>query len=291
MLICALIFIAFIIAIKIYTINIISQKTEKTNTTFFKQPDTTEVFVLGTLHRTTEKVDYNDLYNLLEIIKPNLILFETDSLYFDNNMNLKSKWWKVILPKFLDKFKQSNLEEFAVQKYIFHNKYAIVRPYEWSNRDKFHKENRILTTPNKVFQKLEKLNSTNQLSTNQKNILEDYYNLTNQLEDFGENTLYEINTAFQDSIARGRQNAQYHKIKTIIDSNDNLIEFREFYRINEKYWDIRNLAMVSNIEKYIKLYPNTRIVVLNGYYHRYYLRHELKKKEADLNFLLKEIEH
>lgn len=286
LLLLAIIFVAF----KLHTYAYIRQKTSFTNQKLFIAPNTTEVFILGTLHKSTDNVTYDDLYNLLEKIKPNIILFETDSSSFDKEMNFKTRWWRMKLPDLLDKYKQSNLEEIAVQKYLYHNKNAIVRPYEWSLRDKFHKEYNILTTPNLVFQKLDKLNSNNKLTRTQKSVLENFYSLTNQLDKFGDSTLYEINTAFQDSIARDRQNVQYHQIKTIIDINDSLIEFREFYKINEAYWDLRNLAMVSNIEKYIKQNPKSRIVVLNGYFHRYYLRQELIKKETVLKFKLKEIE-
>ena len=286
-----LLFLAAIVAtLKLHTYTYIRQKTSFTNQKTFIQPDTTEVFILGTLHKTTKNVSYDDLYNLLEIIKPNIILFEADSLKFDKEMNLTTRWSRMKLPDFLDKYKQSNLEEIAVQKYLYHNKNTIVRPYEWGLRDKFHKENQILTTPNLIFQKLEDLNSNNKLTDNQKNVLENFYSLTKQLEIFGDSTLYEINTELQDSIARKRQNSQYHSIKTIIDSNSNLKEFREFYKINEAYWDLRNLAMASNIVKYIKLNPKSRIVVLNGYFHRYYLRQELIKKQTELNFVLKKIE-
>ena len=45
--------------------------------------------------------------------------------------------------------------------------------------------------------------------------------------------------------------------------------------------------MAQNILKQIKLNPNKKIVVLNGFYHRYYLIDELKKYEADYGFTLK----
>lgn len=280
-----------IVCAKWYTLHFIKQATELTNNTHFIKPDTTEVYVLGVLHKCTNKVTYNDLYNILETIKPNIILFERDSLCFDNKMNLKPKWWRVVLPPFLDKYQQSNLEEITVRKYLYHNEFASVKPYEWSLRDKFHKENQILTKPNEIFQKLAELLEANKLPNEQKQILETCYALMTELNKYGDSTLYEINTIAQDSIASSTQNYQYHKIKTIIDSNENFEEYRDFYKINEAYWDIRNKAMAANIETYIKLFPKSRIVVLNGYYHRYYLRQELVNKQQQLNFKLKDIEH
>lgn len=276
--------------LKIYTEYYIRKKTIYTDHIQYKDPDTTELYILGTIHNTTEQINYDDLYNVLELIKPNIILFERDSLGFDSEMNLKSKWWRMKFPDFFNKYNQNYLEEIAVRKYVHHNKNTIVRPYEWSQRDKFHERYKILTIPDMIFQKLYNLYMNDSLNHTQKNILDQFYYLSNQLNKFSDSTLYEINTDFQDSIAKYRQNLYYHEIKQIIDSNDNLKEFRAFYKVNEKYWDIRNLAMVRNIEKYIEIYPKSRIVVLNGYYHRYYLRNELQKKQTELNFKIKDIE-
>lgn len=285
-----LLFVALFAALQLHTAYFIRQATEKTAQKLFQQPDTTEVFVLGTLHRTTALVDYDDLYNLLETIKPNVILFETDSSLFDSHMNFKARWYVMKMPHFLDRYKQSNLEEIAVQKYIYHHNFAIVRPYEWALRDQFHAQHHILTTPDEIFSQLYELNAANQLKSEHKAILERYYDLTAQLDQFGDSSLYGINTVFQDSIAQERQNAQYHHIKTVVDNDDHFTAFRDFYKVNEAYWDIRNKAMADNIKKYISLFPKSRIVVLNGYFHRYYLRQELQGQQTVLGFKLKDIE-
>ena len=45
--------------------------------------------------------------------------------------------------------------------------------------------------------------------------------------------------------------------------------------------------MTQNILEQIKLNPHKKIVVLNGFYHRYYLIDELRKYETDYDFMLK----
>ena len=44
--------------------------------------------------------------------------------------------------------------------------------------------------------------------------------------------------------------------------------------------------MVSNIIKYCNNYKNKKIIVLTGFYHKYYLTQELKKKEKEFDFVL-----
>lgn len=271
------------------TQHFIQNRTIETGNKDFIKPDTTEVFILGTNHKSTGFTIYDSLYNVLERIKPDIILHERDSTAFDTKMNLKNTFRSYVFPNFLKRFQPSNLEEIAVRKYAHFNPFAIVRPYEWAERDKFHKENGILSKPDEIFSLLNQLDTENKLSQSQKEILHTFYSLSEQANKFGDSTFYEINSTLQDSITALRQLYQYQKIKMVIDENPNLEQYRAFYKINEAYWDMRNKAMANNIMQYIRLYPKSRIVVLNGYFHRYYLRQELLDKQSNLNFKLKDI--
>ncbi len=278
-----------LIFLKFYNHNLISQATTCTNSKQFISPDTTEVFVLGVLHKPSKLVSYDSLYNLLEKIKPNIILFECDSTAFDKHMQFHTLWWRMALPDFLSKYRQGNLEEIAVKKYLFHNPSAILRPYEWSQRDLFHKQHNLDSMSSQLFYKIEDLIANNKLKEEHKKTYADFISLSEQLEKYGDSTLYEINTIAQDSIGQRRQNHKYHLIKQIVDSYDELKNYRAFSTINESYWDVRNKAMATNINRYITFYPHSRIVVLNGYFHRYYLRQELRKNSEEKLFLLKDL--
>ena len=69
-----------------------------------------------------------------------------------------------------------------------------------------------------------------------------------------------------------------------------LSEYWDFIPIHMDYWDTRNRAMAQNILKQIANHPNKKIVVLNGYYHRYYLIEELKPYQAEYEFVLNPLE-
>jgi len=117
-----------------------------------------------------------------------------------------------------------------------------------------------------------------------------YDSLTARLNALGSTQpLAVLNSAAADSLAQRRQNSQYHQLKTIVDENEGLREFRGFYEVNERYWDIRNQAMARNIARYVALYPGRRLVVLCGFNHRYYLRLELLKRESELHFWLRDL--
>ena len=261
-------------------------QTYRTNQKIYFKPDTVEVFLLGTVHKPTKQFNIDTLYNTLELIKPDIILYEYDSTGFDKQMNLK-KYFAYILPIFLSKY-QTN-EGAAAKKYITLNEKVIIRPYEWSLRNKWNKEKGILKTPDKILNLLDELYKQRKLTNEQTNILTTFYDLSKQLNSYADSTIYEINSKMQDSICELRQNYQYHKIKEIIDKNDNLKDYRDFYVIYEQYWDLRNKAMAENIFNYVKQNPKKRIVVLNGYFHRYYLRKELLQKQRGLTFKLVDI--
>jgi len=92
-----------------------------------------------------------------------------------------------------------------------------------------------------------------------------------------------------DSLVKQRQYYKYTKLNEIVKGHKDLSEFLDFAQINEDYWDIRNKAMAQNIIKRIRSNPNKIIVVLTGYYHRYYLIDELKNYEDELEFSIKGI--
>lgn len=258
--------------------------TFRTHQKQFVPPDTTEVYVLGLTHKPTLKLSIDSLYNALELIKPDLILYEYDSTGFDGEMRLKSKY-AYVLPYFLSRF-QSN-EATAFFKYLAFNPNTLIRPYEWNQRVDWHKKNDKAV--GEMFDAIYKRYEAGKLSTQHKVIVDDFNNLTRLLDGYIDSSIFVINTLLPDSLAELRQNCHYYQLANIIKEDKYFEAFRDISNIKEQYWDVRNKAMAANICQFITLYPRKRIVILNGYFHRYYLRKELIDKQANLNFKLLEI--
>jgi hypothetical protein len=243
--------------------------------------DSTEVLVLGTVHFPTPAFNADSLYDALETLRPDLILFEIDS----------ARLAQVLGPPPLAQrlgralgWEATPNEAAAVLKYQHRHPAALVRPYEWGQRDQFHRQHGILSTPGLVFSKLKTLREAGHLTPRQQRVLATYDSLTARLNALGSTRpLAALNSAAADSLAQRRQNSQYHQLKTIVDENEELREFRAFYKVNERYWDIRNRAMARNIARCMVLYPGRRLVVLCGFNHRYYLLHELRPQQAALS--------
>ncbi|MFN8276341.1 MAG: hypothetical protein U0T84_02555 [Chitinophagales bacterium] len=278
------IIIALILSIGFSTYQYINNPTAFTNNKAFVPTDTTEVIVLGTLHQHGAQVSFDSLYNALEKIKPNVILFEMDSTGFDETMNLKNSIYSMVAPEFLSKWQPKNLEEMACKKYQHFNPSAVIRPYEWSGRDKFHKTKAYTAIEAKCFPEMHQLYHSKKLRVQHENIFRAFLSLTQQLNGYSDSTLAQINTKAVDSLAKSRQYLHYKAIKQIVDSNENLKDYKAYFQPYSSYWETRNNEMVKNICRYIKLNPGSRIVVLNGYFHRYFLLEKLRLQQAALNF-------
>lgn len=119
------------------TSQFIKTPTSKTNLKQYLRPEKTEVFILGTTHKPQNNLNIDSLYNAIEIIKPDIILYEYDSTGFDSNMNLRKRFY-YIFPSLLSRFQEN--EGPASAKYISFNNNCIIRPYEWNLRNKWHGE-------------------------------------------------------------------------------------------------------------------------------------------------------
>ncbi len=242
----------------------------------------TEIFVLGTLHFETENYKRNDLYS----IAPDIILYECDAKKVNKILKNRDYFFQL-----LNTYKNKiEIEKPVVLKYLNKNPNCKVLPYEWALRDKFHREHQLLSAPQKMFSAIRNLYKNGMLTTEQSSVWDTFIDLEINLNSINQQgNLIDFNSILTDSIVSQRQFYQYSKIKEIVDARAELTEYKELANINKEYWDIRNKAMAENILQHAESHQGKRIVVLNGFYHRYYLKEELQKAESISDFILKEI--
>ena len=63
---------------------------------------------------------------------------------------------------------------------------------------------------------------------------------------------------------------------------------RNFYHLHAAFWDARNRAMAAHILTFVHQQKVRRIVVLTGYFHKYYLLRELEPHQAQNGFELRQ---
>ena len=245
----------------------------------------TQVYILGSVHFETEKIKRDDFYHFINSISPSVILKEGDKKTIASMLNRTDFFNQV-----MNTFKKGNeVETFVALKYIKHHPECEVLPYEWEERDAFHLKHDLNNKSSELLNSVSRLESEDLLSDEQSSLVHEFYELNKAYYQISRNAhdLHDINNEATDSIIRDRQLYVYKKIPEIAKERKELEEYKDFIPIHMGYWDTRNKAMVENILSQIKLNPNKRIVVLNGYSHRYYLIDKLKKYQEKFNFSIK----
>jgi len=245
----------------------------------------TELVLLGTVHQPIENFTPDSLYNILVDLKPDLILFEVDSSFFTDNFEFNRTW-------------DSN-ENIATIKYM--ESFDVeVRPYEFTGRNAYRINIGARPTDSKATQLLDSLYKNKLLDTLNNRIYKEYLAINDSLNSFAYSGARAFNDINTDKVAEIRQRYQYKELLKIMNEypvfsntfhvkNDgDSISYADGYKKASEFWDLRNRIMSKNILHFVEEFNGSRIVVLNGYFHRYYLNSLIKPKQDSLNFVVKE---
>ncbi|NHN25404.1 ChaN family lipoprotein [Flavobacterium jejuense] len=245
----------------------------------------TELVLLGTVHQPVQNFTPDSLYNILVKIKPDLILFEVDSSFFTKNFDFKKTW-------------NSN-ENIATVKYM--NNFDVdVRPYEFTGRNEYRIKIGSRPTDSKALKLLDSLYKNNQMNSLNNRVYQNFLEVNDNLNSFAYLGAQAFNNLETDKIAEIRQKYHYKEFLGImseypifadtyyVKSDGDSISFFEGFKRASEFWDLRNHTMSKNILHFVKEYHGKKIIVLNGYFHRYYLNSLIKPKEEELNFTIKE---
>ena len=246
----------------------------------------TEVYIVGSMHVETNNIKRDDFYTYISQVSPSIILYENNTQTVDRMVNRTD-----FLNQMMSSFTKGNkVESFVTHRYLKYHPECKVLSYDWEERDQFHFKHNYRKNMGKLIGKALELNREKALSNQETKIMRDYNEISQKLNKLGNSkTVYDFNNPIADSLLRVRQEYAYNKIPTFLKSKELSDDLKKFLPVHMSYWDIRNMEMVKNIVNQIKKNPNERIVVLTGYYHRYYLIDELKKLEEKLNFSVKPI--
>jgi hypothetical protein len=247
----------------------------------------TELVLLGTVHQPIQNFNADSLYNILVNIKPDVILFEVDSSFFTKDFEFKKPW-------------KSN-ENIATIGYM--NSFDVdVRPYDFTGRNEYRIKIGSRPTDSKASNLLDSLYKNNLLKSLDSKIYKDFLNVNDSLNSFAYLGAKTFNSSNTDKIAQIRQEYQYKRLLDImkdypifsntyyVKNDGDSISYLEGYKRASEFWDLRNQTMSNNILHFVREYQGKRIVVLNGYFHRYYLDSLLKPKQRKNNFIIKSFE-
>lgn len=244
-----------------------------------------ELIVIGTVHFPTKQINKDTIYSVLENLKPDIILMESDMTNFNSDYTFKNMY--------------DENEWNAIVKYKKSHENTLFRPMEFEGRNDYRIQNGI-QNPEVVLTKINLLNSLNILPEKHKKIWNRFVELSISLNELDNSSLKELNTPPSDNLVKERQFYQYQKLKEIVDGNAEFsklkiettakasVSLQELYKRYCYFEELRNRTIVDNILKWQNKYPKKKIVMLIGFYHRYFLINELKWQQEKYGFELKE---
>ncbi|WP_179319022.1 hypothetical protein [Winogradskyella helgolandensis] len=251
-----------------------------------KKEKTTEIIVIGTLHKPEPNFNPEILFDILEDIQPDFILEELDSSFFTSDFRHKN-------------VSNSN-ERMASEKYIEKYPTTKLRPYEFEGRNEYRINTGSRPTDGLTTKLIDSLNKASLLSTSESKIYNKYKALIEPLIVLASKSPENFNNSTTDSICAERQYYQYKMLTKITSKRDEFetrfhtkpngekISYRDGFKLASEFWDLRNQTMAKNIMRISEQNQGKRIVVLCGFMHRYYILSELKKLTKDKNIILKE---
>lgn len=251
-----------------------------------KKEKMTEIIVIGTLHNPEPNFNSDILFDIFENVKPDLILLEGDSSFFTTDFRLK-------------KALNSN-EVIASEKYAEKYPMTKLRPYGFEGRIQHRINIGSRPTDGLTTKLLDSLNKMNLLSASEAKIFNKWQALLEPLKVQASKSPENFNNPTTDSICAERQYYQYKMLTKITNTreefanrfhtkpNGQKISYRNGYQLANEFWDLRNQTMAKNIMRMAELNKGKRIVVTNGFMHRYYILKELKKLKKGKRVVLKE---
>ncbi|MFP2996602.1 hypothetical protein ABN763_11855 [Spongiivirga sp. MCCC 1A20706] len=242
-----------------------------------------EIYILGTVHHPTINVNSDSILRIIRQIKPSLILIESDSSNFDNQMNIK-------------RYYEEN-EYGAVKQYLIEHPSTLIRPYDLNNRDEQRIQNGLYAEAGFAFELLNQMHSAGKFSQNDSISWNRFNTYWREYELLLGGTLVDLNAVKSEVIIDSVSYYQYIKTNNIIESypiftestligaNNDTITIKDYFKNWSDFeYHKRNNAMVQNIIKHIHSTKATRILVLTGIKHKSPLKKALSEKPNALRF-------
>ncbi len=239
------------------------------------QKSNTQIYIIGNIHDSVPNYHPQILYEIIDQIRPDIILHEVDS------QGMKEYEASSDDPKG-NEIKASNL-------YLKVNPNTLRFPFDFEGRNSYRRDRGMVPTDNLTFRLIDSLYKANALTVEEAAIYKTFNSTTDELIRIASLSPENFNNSRTDSIAQRRQNYQYKEMLKITDTrpefaesfvvkpNMDSISFKDGFKLMSSFWDLRNQTMANNIYNIAQQHSGKKIVVLTGFLHRYYLIKELKK--------------
>jgi pheromone shutdown protein TraB len=233
----------------------------------------TKLCILGTIHIETDKIKSEDYIKAFEKFKPDMILYEADTV-LDIRNSLKGL--------------EGAIEFTSIHDYLKSKPKTQILPYDWNGKQGFRAKNNFwakIDSMGKVFNSYFSTGQADKLSITTFEALSDFKSAESEIDS---ESLETLNKPYVRKLVELKSKWEYRKIIDMANTNETLKKIVPILQMGQDYWDIRNKEMAQNILNIVKQHPNKRILVQTGNAHKYYLYNELETKQKDNNFIIVE---
>lgn len=229
----------------------------------------TRLYILGTVHDSSAVLTPNMLFEILELIKPDILLQENDSEQIAN---------------YGKEIRLSSNEQTATLRYLKKYPKTLNLPFEFEGRNQFRKDHGMVPTDKLTIGLIDSLYTNNLLNSDNRIIYQKYQDANNALKAFSKTDIKTLNSFAFETVNRQRQFIQHHELplisnsepvfaeKFVIRPDGRKISYREGYQLWCNFWDLRNNSMAINILRHANVHKGSTIVILTGVQHKYYLK-------------------
>lgn len=217
----------------------------------------TEIVIIGTVHKETNSFKTNDLVTILMRVMPDIILCEYDHSFFTKDF------------QFVRNF--GGLEQTSVISYA-KNHQVLLRPYDIEGRNEFYSASKSFEREDSLIKGIRELARGNKLDSESQKVLDQIRKCMSDRDRFLAASPRDINSFECDRVLAQKTFAMDFGYSEIIHRNLDLFEFSEFWNNYVSFESRRNLEMIRNIEHWAGEFKGKRIVVLCGFEHRHQLR-------------------
>ena len=232
----------------------------------------TKLYLIGGIHNGSPGYTSDTIYNILVKTQADIVLYEADSLFFNEDFTLRTDLWKNMT---------LGLDGTACTKYQKENG-GILRPFDIEGRNDFYWKNQYGTKEPEMMQKIDSLFTNKLLSEKDMEDIEFFFT-TFYLTSLRGYTLEEVNSPMFRKLNELKHNIVWDLNVEIVKNSPELEEYVEFAEIRRDFWIKRNDAMVKNILFWCEEYKDQTIVVLTGAEHLYYLYNNIEEVAEEKN--------
>ncbi|MBK8551227.1 MAG: hypothetical protein IPL53_09280 [Ignavibacteria bacterium] len=235
----------------------------------------TELFIIGTVHESTEAFNSDTLLNIFNKIKPDVILVECDTSYMTPEFKLKEDI-EYMFP-----------ETIAITEYSKNNPVKL-RPYDINGRDVFLDDPERQSYQYNFFNEIYTLNENKEFEPDAQTLYDKIQSMTVLAGEMSNARASYINSAEGSSGIDTINYYTYDGMKKLIEQTPVLSKYESYWKDEYEFTNKRNETMLKNILRFKEKFTGKRIIVLCGFAHKNYLKRNLNDVAAKEELLVKE---